>query len=434
MPDATGESFGDALKRLRKEAHLSQPQLADMVHVSPSSLSRYESGKQAVDVATAARLDESLGAGGLLRLLMSESASTPDLGMLPVHPTSAGGSNSGLSSQHVQGAAHESWNHAMAVASSMADSTVDLMKAEVARLVSEYTATPAQVRFGELVGARNLLFGLLERSRKPADTRDLYVLAGRVCVMLAYTSQDLGFADAGASQARSAWAYAKLAGYDDLRVHARNVQANIVYWADRPAETVELVESELDAAPAARRAPLLFNHARALADLGRVDDALESLRAANAAADMEPPDHLWGGTSFEWRPASGLLLSASTCVRLGRGEKAAALASESLATYRARARGEKPSNAESRALLELACARVLTNELDGAAEALRPVLELDPRYRAERLVGRVDALRNTLRRSRFAAARETRELAERADLFVDTSLPRTVPRELRNSL
>lgn len=97
-----------------------------------------------------------------------------------------------------------------------------------------------------------------------------------------------------------------------------------------------------------------------LTSAGSITPSSRRGRLTRARTRSRSTTSLWGGTSFEWRPASGLLLSASTCVRLGMGEKAAALAAESLATFRARARGEKPSNAESRALLELACARVLT--------------------------------------------------------------------------
>lgn len=64
------ESFGDALRRLRAAAGLSQPALARLVHVSQSSLSRYESGLQAVDEPTADLLDKALGAGGTLLALL----------------------------------------------------------------------------------------------------------------------------------------------------------------------------------------------------------------------------------------------------------------------------------------------------------------------------------------------------------------------------
>lgn len=60
------ETFGDALRRLRQQAGLSQPEVARRVPISQSSLSRYESGLQAVDEPTAARLGEVLGARGEL--------------------------------------------------------------------------------------------------------------------------------------------------------------------------------------------------------------------------------------------------------------------------------------------------------------------------------------------------------------------------------
>jgi transcriptional regulator with XRE-family HTH domain len=62
-----GETFGAALRRLREAAGMSQPELARRVHVSQSSLSRYESGLQAVDPMMAARLDNLLRADGELR-------------------------------------------------------------------------------------------------------------------------------------------------------------------------------------------------------------------------------------------------------------------------------------------------------------------------------------------------------------------------------
>lgn len=69
MDEATREQFGRTLRRLRADAGLSQRQLACRVPISQATLSRYESGDQTVDTATAARLDELLGAGGQLHLL-----------------------------------------------------------------------------------------------------------------------------------------------------------------------------------------------------------------------------------------------------------------------------------------------------------------------------------------------------------------------------
>jgi transcriptional regulator with XRE-family HTH domain len=63
---ATGGEFGRALRRLRDERGLSQPQLAKLVPISQSALSRYENGKQTADPSMRARLDDVLDARGEL--------------------------------------------------------------------------------------------------------------------------------------------------------------------------------------------------------------------------------------------------------------------------------------------------------------------------------------------------------------------------------
>jgi tetratricopeptide (TPR) repeat protein len=304
----------------------------------------------------------------------------------------------------------------------MTEPSTEHAQAEVHRLTKDYTAILPQARLARLTLAAGSLSSLLDREDQPARLRDLHSLAARLGVLLAYTHQDLGHTKAGARHARLAAGHAGLAGHDELRVHARTVQANIVFWDGEPAAALGLVEPELPAAPAARRAPLLYNEARSLAALDDRAGALRALAEAQAAIDLAPADALWGGTSFEWRPASGLLLAASTHARLGNGAEAAELAERCLTAYQSRPRGEKPSNADIRALLELAAARVLTEDLDAAEEALRPVIALDPARRAERLVRRVEFVQQTVARSRFAETRQARALTELAQEFVRTAL------------
>ncbi|GAA4857628.1 helix-turn-helix domain-containing protein [Saccharopolyspora cebuensis] len=70
-------TFGGALRAAREAAGLSQPRLAALVPCSQSSLSRYESGRQAVDLHTASRLDDLLSTGGMLRELARGRERTP---------------------------------------------------------------------------------------------------------------------------------------------------------------------------------------------------------------------------------------------------------------------------------------------------------------------------------------------------------------------
>src|SRR6266498_5658774 len=71
------ETFGDALRRLRTAAGMSQAHLARQVPVHTSNVSRYESGLQHPEERMAARLDELLGAGGELLALWTPLETGP---------------------------------------------------------------------------------------------------------------------------------------------------------------------------------------------------------------------------------------------------------------------------------------------------------------------------------------------------------------------
>lgn len=72
------ETFGQALRRLRVAAGLSQPALARQVHVDQGNVSRYENDRQRPSPSTVVRLDELLEADGELRRLATGSAA-PDV-------------------------------------------------------------------------------------------------------------------------------------------------------------------------------------------------------------------------------------------------------------------------------------------------------------------------------------------------------------------
>ncbi|ALG10839.1 hypothetical protein [Kibdelosporangium phytohabitans] len=299
-----------------------------------------------------------------------------------------------------------------------------MTEADVDRLIKDYTGTLPRERLGRLTQLAATLSDQLARATGTSAPRELHALSGRLGIMLAYTHQDLGDAETGARHAQLAARHADLAGHDELRVHAATVHANILFWDERPEAALHVVEPEIPSAPAARQAGLLYNQARARAAIGDRGTALAALRRAGEYVDRAPADSLWGGTSFEWRQASGLLLAASTHVRLGNGVAAAELAEQCLAAYQARPRGEKPSNADVRALLELITARVLTEDLDAAGEALRPVCALEPARRTERLVRRVEFVERTVAASRFARTPEAGALLEQTGDFTSSAAAR----------
>jgi transcriptional regulator with XRE-family HTH domain len=68
------ETFGQGLRRLRKDAGLSQPRLARLVPISQPTLSHYENDNRPVPPDVAERLDELLNAGGELLSLQAPTA------------------------------------------------------------------------------------------------------------------------------------------------------------------------------------------------------------------------------------------------------------------------------------------------------------------------------------------------------------------------
>ncbi len=72
------ETFGQALRRLRLAAGLSQPALARKVHVDQGSVSRYENDRQSPAPNVVHHLDDVLGSGEQLRLLASGNTA-PDV-------------------------------------------------------------------------------------------------------------------------------------------------------------------------------------------------------------------------------------------------------------------------------------------------------------------------------------------------------------------
>ncbi|MGH4014892.1 MAG: hypothetical protein ACRDSL_13430 [Pseudonocardiaceae bacterium] len=64
---------------------------------------------------------------------------------------------------------------------------------------------------------RTAHFGLLEGRQRPEQTRDLYLIAGITCGLMAKASHDLGAAHDAMTQARTGYACADNAGHNGLR-------------------------------------------------------------------------------------------------------------------------------------------------------------------------------------------------------------------------
>ncbi|MGH3939342.1 MAG: hypothetical protein ACRDTG_12040 [Pseudonocardiaceae bacterium] len=110
--------------------------------------------------------------------------------------------------------------------------TLDQLADYVRRLVIT-AQRPLTSSLGDLVDTQNRAFMLLEGHQSPEQSRDLYLLTGTTCGLLAYASHHIGAHHDAMMQARTGYACADNAGHDGLRAWSRGIQAFITYYSGR---------------------------------------------------------------------------------------------------------------------------------------------------------------------------------------------------------
>jgi tetratricopeptide (TPR) repeat protein len=219
---------------------------------------------------------------------------------------------------------------------------------------------------------------------------------------MARASHDLDSSHEAMTQARTAYACADNAGHDGLRAWSRGLQALITYRSGRWEDSVHYAQSGAEAAARTRSTAgiwLACSEARALAALNRLEEALAALTRATEARDQADSDELdtLGGVCTFGRPRE-LYYAAETLSWGGQPAAARAeqVALEALDAYAQAASQDRAFGGEAGTRSALALARVNQGHVDGAAEALTPVLALPPAQRIHGVVTSVEEVRTAL--------------------------------------
>ncbi|MBV9141264.1 MAG: hypothetical protein JO115_10155 [Pseudonocardiales bacterium] len=280
--------------------------------------------------------------------------------------------------------------------------TLDQLADDLRRLVVAYLQQPLPTLLGDLVNTQNRAFELLEGHQKPTQTRDLYLVAGITCGLLAMASRDFGAAHEAMTQARTGYACADNAGHDGLRTWIRGLQANITYWSGRWEDSVRYAQLGAEAAARSRSTAavlLASSEARALGGLHRLEEAHVALARAAEAQDRVQPDDLdvLGGLCTFTRPTQ-LKYAAETLSWGGAPEAGDAerFALEALAAFPTAIPGGGSFRNETTTRCILTVARVVRGEVEGAAEALGPVLALPPAQRSHTILTSVARVQTAL--------------------------------------
>ncbi|GAB2669693.1 hypothetical protein GCM10027271_32220 [Saccharopolyspora gloriosae] len=309
--------------------------------------------------------------------------------------------------------------------------SLEQFRADVGRIVTSYPNRPVYPLFVELRELRDRIFDLLEGRQRPAQSQELYLVGGVVCGVLANASFDLGWLAAAETQARTAFLCAELAGNNSLRSWIRGTQSLVAYWDERPRDAVALAAQGWRYEPEAGtpRVRLASIEARAHARLGDQRATEDSLRRADRArTEVVGEDEPGGLMTFP--VAKQTFYSATTWLWLGdranlaQAERAAA---EAVELYRRDPAERRRVGEMSLARLDLAVARLGQDDLEGAAEQVRAVLEVTGRRRTDSVVRRLRQISQVLQRPHLhgtSLAWELREQvvsccesSQRAELF-----------------
>jgi tetratricopeptide (TPR) repeat protein len=346
-----------------------------------------------------------------------------------VQPARSGGQ--GVEWDLVMNAAHESSEHAAAFESaSVGPNALEQLGEDILRIARAYVHAPPLPLMTELIRVRDRAYWLLDRTRNPAQQRDLYLAAGQTCGLLASASFDLGYPHAAAQQARAARAYGEIIQGRELSAWADGMLACIEMWAGRPGQALLLAERGLTVAPDGTcRVRLWCIAARAAALQGDEQRAIDAIVASKRTRDTRaaPTDlHDSVGGEFGFGLARQAFCNGSAYLKLGRPEEALAECGQAVELYARAAAEERWYAAEAGARADLAAAHLLRGDLAGAREAVSEVLTLDPSKRVEGVIRRLGVLRDVLAGRGFQN-REAQVLAEEIEQFTAAPAVQVLP-------
>lgn len=327
-------------------------------------------------------------------------------------------------------AASRARSFALAAQTGLANEAMEQVYDDVRHVARAYPQRPLPEILGRLVETQELVFALLESRQRPENLRQLYFLGGITGGLLAKASHDLGNPHAALTQARTAFLCADNADHNGLRAWVRGLQSLVSYWAGNPHDSVryaQLGAGYADQAHSTTGVWLPVSEARAWAALGNADAARSALaRAENAWETMQYDDLDEIGGLCTFGRHRQLYYAADALAWLPAEQEAAEQYSrQAVDAYADQTHAEWSFGDAAGSQAAMAIARIAKGELDGAADAIAPVLSLSAERRINGVVHSARRVHQALRQSGHAD--DARDLQEEIEIFTRTPM-QTFPR------
>jgi hypothetical protein len=281
---------------------------------------------------------------------------------------------------------------------------LDDLNESVVELAIAYLASPAKPMLEQGVALRQeLMRRLKEGATRPEEISDIYVALGRVSGVLSYAALDLGDSKAAMLHGETAWKMGDIARDSELRAWARGTQSLISRFDKNYGRARLFIEDGLKyAGQGTSEIRLLCGAAQCAANLGDSSGAMANIENARRSRERAGRDSLEG--LFGFSPAKQAYYSASSLMWLS-DRPALELSSESATTaikiWEHEPREQRSLDDEALAHVYLATARLKLGEIDGAMEAVRPIIELPRERQISWIRKRVGDLANVLDDDRF---------------------------------
>jgi tetratricopeptide (TPR) repeat protein len=163
--------------------------------------------------------------------------------------------------------------------------------------------------------------------------------------------------------------------------------------------------------------------------LGNLEETTRCVRAAADARESATADTLHDeiGGVFGFNDAKSHYYAGATYIHLGQADPALNATRQAVELYTNGPADQRSYGAESLARIDSAMAHLLKGSLDGAIDALQPVLALPVDNRIAQLDKRLTSVRHRIAYPAFRDAQEAHDLDERIEEFCTTTAARDLP-------
>jgi transcriptional regulator with XRE-family HTH domain len=392
-------TFPELLRQLRLDSGMTLVQVAQHIRYDRTAVHHFERGRRPAPYDVAEKADEFLNAGGRL----VEAWRREDL------------------ERREAAAAHRTKAAALAMShdlSALADLDIAALQEGVESTAVDYLSSPPAPMMDRAHVLRAEAFERIRSGHhRSADRSDLYVAAGRLSGVLAYALLDMGDPDEALAHAGAAGRCAEYAGDAELAAWVAGTKSLIARFQGDYGQALEYVRDGyqwVGSGHGTGEARLRCGEAQCLANLGDSRAANDALDGAEVARERIRRDDSLGGL-FGFSQAKQSYYAGSSLIWLQGGhdaERAEREATAAIELWQAGPEAERSLDDERLAHIYLATARVQLDDVEGAAEAIRPVLSLPVEEQISWILKRADRLAGMLGAPRYAGNRTAAETVD----------------------